>query len=166
VERQHPRRMRAVDQHPGACIVTELDQLPNWKQGGGWGGDVVENNEAYPRAEARSDCGDDLRRVMQWKRDLGLDNVRAGAGGNVLSRLADCGIDMIGEQDFISERQLQGGEDGVAACCCVFDEDKIRSGTANEIRKPVCRLTQRSRQVERQKSRRVTLHALLPAPLF
>jgi hypothetical protein len=127
---------------------------------------MVENGEPGARPASRANRGSNGTTIAQWKWHRRFDHAGARSVRCVFSRLTDGRVTMVGDENFVASRQLEGVEHGVATDRRVFDEYEITISGPDELGKTRCGGTQRSWQVIRHKASRMPLHASAPAVLL
>src|SRR6266404_7074248 len=115
VERQHPRSVCAINQNPCAGFVRQRGEFANRENDSAWRADVVENGQPRAWAESVGNCAEDLNRVANWKRHLGLYYASTCARRVIFEGFSDRRIAVVCYQNFVTLRQSDRSQYRAAA---------------------------------------------------
>ncbi len=132
VERDHPARVRTVDQHANTASVAQANDVRDREHEPRRARHVVDQEQPRARRQRALDRIHDLGGGGERERDLGDDRHGAALLADVAHDVVARVVAVIGEGDLVAGLEARRAQDGVDGGRRVRDEDEVPRAAADD----------------------------------
>lgn len=147
VERQHPRRVRPIDERVDAPGREPFDQRRDREDHPGGAGDVVEHGQARARRDAFEHGIDDRVCVRHGRRHDRRHHPRAGLARHEIEQVRARKVGVAGREDFIARRERTRTQHRAQRRRDVGQQGQIRRIGRNQPGQRLPRLVEQAREL-------------------